>query len=187
MRSLHSHWDKAVGRDQVYPKWAYFIVGTGLLVLGALGVANLFIDAAPPVRFIGAMVALGAVAQLLHAMLVTGWSGFYAWLFSGALYGAAGIIAFYDPLLASLPLTIGLLLALSVAGLLRVRTRPRLRPEAGWRWLALSGGLTIVAGVVIAIGWPIDHAVLLATVLAADLIAQGIAAVAFGAAIKSKS
>jgi uncharacterized membrane protein HdeD (DUF308 family) len=39
-------------------------------------------------------------------------------------------------------------------------------------------------GVVVAMGWPVDHAGLLATLLAADLVAQGISAVAFGFSLK---
>jgi uncharacterized membrane protein HdeD (DUF308 family) len=59
-------------------------------------------------------------------------------------------------------------------------TSLRLRPQPGWRWLALSGGLTLTVGAVVAMGWPVDHAGLLATLFAADLVAQGASAVAFG-------
>lgn len=185
MKFLFPSWDPAMGWDEVKAKWACFVVGTTLLALGALGSANLFVDAAPPVRFIGAMMVLGAVAQLLHAMLVTGWGGLCAWLFSGTLYGAAGIIAVRDPALVSVTAALGLVLALALSGILRARTSFRLRPQAGWRWLGLSGGLTMVAGLVVAVGWPVDNAWLLASVLAADLASQGLAAVAFGVALKA--
>lgn len=78
MRSVHLKLDPPMGRDHVYPEWALSVVGAAFVGLGALAVANLFVAAAPPVRFIGAMMALGAVAQLLHALLVVGWGGFYA-------------------------------------------------------------------------------------------------------------
>jgi uncharacterized membrane protein HdeD (DUF308 family) len=184
MRSIHPKLDPALGRDQVYPKWALSVVGAALAALGALAVANLFLGAAPPVRFIGAMMALGAVAHLLHAMLVVGWGGFYAWLLSGALYGIAGLVVIYNPSLASMTSAVGVVLALGASAILRIWTGIRLRPQAGWRWLALSGGLTIAVGAVVAMGWPVDHAGLFAALLAADLVAQGISAIAFGFSLK---
>jgi uncharacterized membrane protein HdeD (DUF308 family) len=187
MRSVHpnlDHLDPATGRDQVYPKWALSVVGAALVALGAMAVANLALGAAPPVRFIGTMMALGAVAQLLHALLVVGWGGFYAWLLSGALYGAAGLVLIYDPSLASMTSAVGVVLALGASAILRIRTGLRLRPQAGWRWLTLSGVLTLAVGVAVATGWPVDHAGLLAALLAADLAAQGVSAVAFGFSLK---
>jgi uncharacterized membrane protein HdeD (DUF308 family) len=117
-------------------------------------------------------------------MLVVGWSGFYPWLLSGALYGAAGLVLIYNPALFRLASAVGVVLALGASAILRMWTGLRLRPQAGWRWLALSGGLTLMVGVVIAMGWPVDHAGLFGTVLAADLLVQGIAAVAFGFSLK---
>jgi uncharacterized membrane protein HdeD (DUF308 family) len=70
MRSVHPNPDPAIGRDRVYAKWALSVVGFALLGLGVLAVASLFVGAAPSVRFIGAMMALGGLAQLLHALLV---------------------------------------------------------------------------------------------------------------------
>ena len=184
MRSSHSNWTYDAARDVVYPKWALSVVGCTLVALGALAVANLLLGAAPPVRFIGIMMALGAVAQLLHAILVVGWRGFYGWLLSGALYGVAGLVVTYDPSLASLASAFGVVLAMGASAILRIRTGLRLRPQAGWRWLALSGGVTVATGAVVAMGWPVDHAGLFGTVLAADLLVQGITAVAFGFSLK---
>jgi uncharacterized membrane protein HdeD (DUF308 family) len=185
MRSVHPNLDPAMERDQVYPKWALFIVGATLVTLGALAFVNLFVGAAPLVRFTGAMMALGAVAQLLHALLVVGWRGFYAWVLSGALYGVAGLVVIYSPSLASMTSALGVVFALGASAILRLWTGIRLRPQAGWRWLALSGGLTIATSLVVAAGWPVDHAGLFATVLAADLVAQGVSAVASGLSLKA--
>ena len=184
MRSVHPDLDPATARDVVYPKWALSVVGCTLAALGAMAAANLVVGGAPPVRFIGAMMALGAVAQLLHAMLVVGWRGFYPWLLSGALYGVAGLAVIYDPSLASMASGLGVVLALGASAILRTWTSLRLRPQAGWRWLALSGTLTLAVVTVVANGWPVDHAGLFAMLLAADLVAQGILAVAFGFSLK---
>ncbi|QRM35914.1 HdeD family acid-resistance protein [Microvirga sp. VF16] len=184
MKSALSRWDQVIRPDDVIPKWACFVVGTTFFALSVLAFANLLVGAAPPVRFIGAMMALGAVALLLHAILVIGRSGFYPWLFSGILYGVAGMIAYLNPGLSSVPSLLGLVLGLGMAGILRILTAVRLRPQVGWRWLALSGAVTIAASVVVAMGRPVDHAWLFGAVLAADLSAQGVAAIAFGLALR---
>jgi uncharacterized membrane protein HdeD (DUF308 family) len=184
MGSAHHDLDPTVGWDPVYPKWALSIVGCTLVALSALAAANLFVGGAPPVRFIGTMMALGALSQLLHALLVVGWGGFYPWLLSGFLYGVAGLVVIYDPSLAGMASGLGVAFALGASAILRIRTGLRLRPQAGWRWLALSGGFTAATGVVVAMGWPVDHAGLFGTVLAADLLVQGVAAVAFGFSLK---
>ena len=184
MESAHHDLDPALEQDPVYPKWALSVVGCTLVALSALAVANLFVGGAPPVRFIGAMMALGALSQLRHALLVVGWGGFYPWLLSGALYGVAGLVVSYDPYLISPASAVGVVLALGASAILRMWTGLQLRPQAGWRWLALSGGFTVATGVVVAMGWPVDHAGLFGTVLAADLLVQGIAAVAFGLTLK---
>src|SRR3954453_14694061 len=119
MGSVHHDLDPALGRDQVYPKWALSVVGCTLVALSALAVANLFVGGAPPVRFIGAMMALGALSQLLHALLGGGWRGFSPWLLSGALYGAAGLAVIYDPSVGSPASAFGVVLALGSSAILR--------------------------------------------------------------------
>ena len=120
MGSAHHDLDPALVRDPIYPKWALSVVGCTLVALSALAVANLFVGGAPPVRFIGAMMALGALSQLLHALLVVGWGGFYPWLLSGALYGVAGLVVSYDPSLISPASAVGVVLALGASAILRM-------------------------------------------------------------------
>jgi uncharacterized membrane protein HdeD (DUF308 family) len=61
----------------------------------------------------------------------------------------------------------------------------RLRPESGWGWILASGVITTLAGIVVAFGWPVNTLELLGRVLAIDLIFQGVAAIAFGLALRA--
>jgi len=75
--------------------------------------------------------------------------------------------------------------ALIASGILRIVASFRLRPETGWGWLLASGVITLLAGIVVVIGWPVNTLWLLGLVLAIDLIFQGVAAIAFGLALKA--
>jgi uncharacterized membrane protein HdeD (DUF308 family) len=48
-----------------------------------------------------------------------------------------------------------------------------------------SGVITGLAGIVVALGWPVNTLWLLGLVLAIDLTFQGVAAIAFGLALKA--
>jgi hypothetical protein len=75
-----------------------------------------------------------------------GWGGFFYWLLSGLLYGAAGVIAFIDPALAAVALTLVLAIALITSGILRIWMGiRRLRPAPGWGWVVASGVVSVLA------------------------------------------
>lgn len=167
-------------------RWGWFVaLGVILCVLGFIAFGNLAVATAASVFFVGALMLVGAVAQIIHAFRVKRWGGFFFWLLSGLLYGAAGVLVFYNPALAAATLTLLLAIALVASGILRVWWSFRLRPETGWGWILASGIITALAGVVFALGWPVNSLWLLGMFLAIDLTFQGVAAIAFGMALKS--
>jgi uncharacterized membrane protein HdeD (DUF308 family) len=113
-------------------KWGWFVaLGVVLLVLGILALGNLLVATLASVFFVGIMMILGTIAQVIHAFRMKGWGRFF-WLLAGLLYGAAGVIAFTDPALAAVALTLLLAVALIASGVLRIWTGVRLRPASGW-------------------------------------------------------
>jgi len=103
---------------------------------------------------------------------------------SGVLYLLAGFFAFENPLLASAVLTLFLAIALLVAGVFRIWVGWRMRPVKGWGWVLVSGIITALAGVVIALGWPVNSLWILGLFLACDLLLQGWSMLAFGLAVR---
>lgn len=61
----------------------------------------------------------------------------------------------------------------------------RLSPLGGWGWIVIGGLVTLIAGLVIAAGWPVDSLWILGLFLAVDLVMQGLALIAFGVLVKS--
>jgi uncharacterized membrane protein HdeD (DUF308 family) len=169
-------------------KWGWFVaLGVGLLVLGILAFGNLLAATVVSVFYIGVLMIIGAVAQVVHAFQVRNWGGFFFWLLSGLLYGVAGILTFSNPTLAAVALTLVLAIALVASGILRLMLSLRMRNlYSGWGWIAASGVVTLLVGIVFALGWPADTLWLLGLVLAVDLTFQGIAAIAYGLALRAE-
>lgn len=172
---------------EIRPRWGWFVaLGVALLILAFLAFGNLIAATIVSVFIVGVLMTIGAVAQVVHAFRVQRWGGFFFWLFGGLLYGVAGILTLYNPLLAAAVLTLVLAISLIAAGILRTWASLRMRPLRGWGWITASGIITMLAGVVFALNWPANTLILLGIVLAVDLTFQGIAAIAFGMALKAR-
>lgn len=171
--------------DEIRTKWGWFVVlGIALLLLGLFAFANVLAATVASVFVVGALMIVGAVAQIVEAFQVKRWSSFFYWLLGGVLYGIAGVLAFVNPLLAAAALTLVLAVSLVVSGILRILVAFRVRPHSGWGWLMTSGVITTLAGVIFAVGWPANTLWLLGIVLAVDLAIQGATAIGFGLALK---
>ncbi|HXV31982.1 MAG TPA: HdeD family acid-resistance protein [Sinorhizobium sp.] len=173
------------GGDAVARKWGWFVaLGVLLIMAGGIAFGNLLMATVASVYYVGLIMLIGGLLNLGHAFRVRDWGGFFYWLLSGAFYAAAGIFAFINPVLASSVLTFLLAIALIVAGAFRVWVGFRLSPLGGWGWIAIGGLITLIAGLVIAAGWPIDSLWILGLFLAVDLVMQGLALIAFGVLVK---
>ncbi|RVD63200.1 HdeD family acid-resistance protein, partial [Mesorhizobium sp. M4A.F.Ca.ET.029.04.2.1] len=109
---------------------------------------------------------------------------FLYWLASGLLYAVAGFFAFDNPALASAVLTLLLAASLVASGVLRAWVGFHHRPEKGWGWLVAAGVISALAGLVIAMGWPVNSLWVLGLFLAIDLVFQGWSFIAIGLALK---
>lgn len=100
------------------------------------------------------------------------------------LYVLAGVFALANPVAGAAVLTLLLGGALIAMGALRLWIWYQNRAQQGWRWLALSGVLSLLTGLLIAMGWPENSLVILGVLLAIDLIFQGWGMLALGLALK---
>ena len=116
----------------------------GLFALGRRGRGGTLAS----VIFIGAMLLVGGIFQIIHAFLVRGWGAFAWQLLGGVLYVVGGLLIMDEPVQGSLVVTLFLVAALIVGGVMRVTIGLRHRDMQGW-WLLLLGGAVslIVAGI----------------------------------------
>ncbi len=161
----------------------FIALGVLLLVLGVLAALNLVFATVASVFYVGILMVAGGIAQIVHAVCVRTWGRFALWIASGGLYALADLFAFANPLLASSLLTLVLAVSLLVAGVLRIVVALRERPRRAWGWVLATGILSLLTGLVILAGWPVNSLWILGLVLAIDLAFQGWAWVAVGLAL----
>jgi uncharacterized membrane protein HdeD (DUF308 family) len=172
--------------SRLHERWGWFLgLGLLLIVFGVIAFANLFAATVASVFYIGMLMLIGGIAHLVHAFQVKGWEHALYWGLSGLLYTLAGLLAFWNPALTAVVLTLLMAMALVVAGIFRIWIGIRLRPQRGARWIVLGGIVTAVAGLIIALGWPVNSLLILGIFLAADLVMQGSAMLALALAARS--
>jgi uncharacterized membrane protein HdeD (DUF308 family) len=97
-----------------------------------------------------------------------------------------GLIAFANVLAATFVSVLYLGILMIVAGALRLSAGIRSRQLDGWGWLIISGAITLLVGIVLALGWPANALWALGTLLAADLTIQGFTALMFGLTLRPR-
>lgn len=169
----------------LHAKWGWFVgLGVLMIVAGLIALGNLLLGSLITVIYVGAMMAVAGVAEIVHAFQVKGWGAFAFWLLSGLLYLAAGIIAFMNPLLAAGVLTLLLGVSLIVSGIFRGVAALQSRPQEGWGWLLFSAVISFILGLEIIMRWPVDSLWILGLFLAVDLLFNGVAVLFLGFKLK---
>jgi uncharacterized membrane protein HdeD (DUF308 family) len=172
--------------SKVRDRWGWFLaLGVLLIVFGIIAFANLFAATVASVFYIGMLMLIGGFAYLVHAFQVKGWEHGLYWGLSGALYTIAGLLAFWNPALTAVVLTLLMAIALMVAGIFRIWIGVKMRPARGAGWIIVAGIVTALAGLIIALGWPVNSLFVLGIFLAVDLMIQGWAMVALALAARS--
>ncbi|MBC8716778.1 MULTISPECIES: HdeD family acid-resistance protein [Brucella/Ochrobactrum group] len=185
MATTQSNFNPAKLPAELTGKWGWFVaLGVALIILGGIAFGNLVLATVVSVYYVGIMMLVAGIIEIIHAFGVKTWGSFFFWLLSGLLYAAAGIVAFTNPILAAGVLTFLLAAALIGAGLFRIWMGFKSKPAAGWGWIVAAGVITALAGLVIAIQWPVNSLFILGLFLAIDLIFQGWSFIAFGLGIK---
>ena len=166
-------------------KWGWFVaIGLLLIACGTVALVNLFVATVVSVYYVGMLMVLGGILSIAHAFQVKGWESTMLWALGGALYVLAGVFAFLNPLLASAALTLMLAAALIVTGVVRIFVGFRMRGVSGSGWIIFAGFVTALAGVIIAIGWPVNSLWILGAFLAIDLLMQGWSMLFLGIALR---
>jgi uncharacterized membrane protein HdeD (DUF308 family) len=100
-------------------------------------------------------------------------------LVEGIILVALGMAAILVPAVASVAVALFLGWLFLIGGIVGAVTTMMHRRSAGFWWSLLSSIVTIIAGLLL-VGWPVGGAVSLTLVLAAYLVAEGIASMMFG-------
>jgi uncharacterized membrane protein HdeD (DUF308 family) len=155
-------------------KWGWIVaLGVVYVVAGFIALGSVVIATVASVFVVGVMMIVAGVAELINAFQIKSWGKFLLWALLGVLYIVAGFVTFENPLLAAVLLTLLLGASLVASGILRIVLAFNMKREMPWIWVALSGAITLLLGVLILARWPINSVYILGLFLGIDLIFAG--------------
>ena len=155
-------------------KWGWIVaLGAVYLVAGFIALGSVAMATVASVLVVGVMMIIAGVAEVFSAFQIKTWGKFLLWVLLGALYIVAGFVTFQNPLLAAVLLTLILGASLAASGIMRIFLAFSMKRETPWIWVALSGVITLLLGVLILARWPVSSLYILGLFLGIDLIMAG--------------
>ena len=163
-----------------------WIVALGViyLIAGFIALGSVAMATVATVFFVGIMMVLAGVAEIINAFQVKSWGKFVLWLLLGILYVVAGVAAFENPLLAAAVLTLVLGFTLVVSGVMRIILAFGMKEGMPWMWIVLSGVITLLLGVIILAHWPVSSVYVLGLFLGIDLVFAGAGWIGLGLGLR---
>lgn len=155
-------------------KWGWIVaLGVVYVVAGFIALGSVAMATVASVLVVGVMMIIAGVCEIINAFQIKSWGKFLVWALLGVLYIIAGFMAFENPALAAVVLTLLLGASLFASGLLRIFLAFNMKRERPWIWVALSGVITLLLGLIILVHWPVNSVYILGLFLGIDLIIAG--------------
>ncbi|MDA9434294.1 HdeD family acid-resistance protein [Bradyrhizobium sp. CCBAU 51627] len=175
------------GIAALHAKWGWIVaLGVVYLIAGFVALGSVVMATVASVIVVGAMMIVAGAAEIIGAFQMKSWGKFMIWVLLGALYVIAGILTFDNPLLAAVLLTLFLGVSLIASGAVRLFLAFSMKRESPWVWVALSGAITLLLGLLIVARWPINSVYILGLFLGIDLIMAGAGWISLGLALKRR-
>jgi uncharacterized membrane protein HdeD (DUF308 family) len=155
-------------------KWGWIVaLGVVYLVAGFVALGSIVMATVASVLVVGVMMIVAGVFELINAFQIKSWGKFLVWALLGVLYIVAGFVTFENPLLAAALLTLFLGASLVASGVVRIFLAFNMKREMPWIWVALSGVITLLLGLIILAHWPVNSVYILGLFLGIDLVMAG--------------
>ncbi len=155
-------------------KWGWVLaLGVVYLITGFIALGNVMMATGASVLVVGVMMIIAGVAEVINAFQLKSWSRFLLWALLGLLYIIAGFVAFENPVFTAVVLTLVLGVSLFASGIMRIFLAFSMKRETPWIWVALSGVITLLLGLLILARWPINSVYILGLFLGIDLVFAG--------------
>ena len=127
-------------------KWGWIVaLGVVYLIAGVIALGSVVMATVATVYVVGIMMIIAGVFEVIHSFQIKTWGRFLFWLALGILYIIAGFVAFDNPLLTAVWLTLILGAALVASGIMRVFLGFNMQGGTPWGWVVASGLITLLA------------------------------------------
>jgi uncharacterized membrane protein HdeD (DUF308 family) len=168
-------------------KWGWIVaLGVVYVIVGLVALGSIVTATVASVLLVGVMMVVAGIVEVFNAFQIRTWGKFVLWLLLGALYIFAGIITFENPLLAAVLLTFLLGLALIASGAMRLVLAFSMKESTPWIWVAVSGAVTLLLGIVILARWPVSSVYVLGLFLGIDLVIAGASWIGIGLDLRAR-
>jgi uncharacterized membrane protein HdeD (DUF308 family) len=162
-------------------KWGWIVaLGVVYLIAGFIALGSVVMATVASVLVVGVMMIIAGVAEVVSAFQIKSWGKFLLWVLLGVFYIVAGFVTFENPLLAAVLLTLILGASLVASGIMRIILAFGMKRETLSIWVALSGVITLLLGLLILARWPVSSLYILGLFLGIDLIMAGVGWVGIG-------
>jgi len=150
----------------------FIALGVALILLGIVAAVFALTTTYASMLFLAGILLVGGILRVVAAFNARDWSGSLLLALSGALYVVAGVLTFRHPITAALALTLLFSALLLGVGLFRVIGSVWYRfPH--WGWVALSGAISVVLGLMLWNSWPVSGLWFIGLCVGIDLIVEG--------------
>lgn len=109
----------------------FFLIGIALVGGSLIAALNIPIATLVSVLYIGTIMIIAGALQIIHAVALRGWKLRMLHLLGGAVYAAAGVVAWHDPFISAVSISLLLGILLEAAGIMRICMSFQLRGQRG--------------------------------------------------------
>jgi uncharacterized membrane protein HdeD (DUF308 family) len=162
-------------------------LGVAFVIAGLIALGSVVMATVASVFIVGVMMMIAGVAEVINAFQFKSWGRFLLWVSLGVLYIVAGFVTLENPLLAAAVLTLVLGAVLVASGIMRIVLAFSMRKEKPSVWVALSGFITLLLGLLILSHWPVSGLYILGVFLGVDLLFAGAGWIAVGTGLRRRS
>jgi uncharacterized membrane protein HdeD (DUF308 family) len=160
------------------------VLGILTALLGLLLIVYPLFAATVTTIFIGSILVLAGVLEVVQALRVHTVGAFFARLLLGVLYGFAGVVLLLYPLrgVAVLTVVLGVMLLFEAGSTAALAFQ--VKPLAGWGWLVLDAVISVILGFLILAHWPASSIWAIGTLVGVAVLMRGVTRIALGAGLR---
>jgi uncharacterized membrane protein HdeD (DUF308 family) len=165
--------------------WGWFLAfGIALLALGIAAVARAVTATIVTMVFFGWLLLIACGIEIIQAVMVGHWAGFFHHLLAAILFGVVGFLLLTKPVISAETLTMLMAMFFLIGGVFQlVASIATALP--GWGWQVLDGIISILLGALVLWQWPVSGLWVIGLFVGIDLIFYGLAWIALALGLRS--
>lgn len=170
-------------------KWGWFLaLGIGMMIAGVVVLFAPLLFSVVIEQMAGFAFAAGGIVMLVQVFTTKdGWDARITYLILGLFTLLAGVMLLFRPLEGVLAITLLLIVAIFISGLLRIAVGFMSRPDEGSGWVIFAGMISVLVSGYLLFNYPEVSAVLIGLMVAISLIGEGAGYARFAYGLKTLS